>query len=219
MTLGSDGPNDDLISNPLEIGGLLRNLANQRDGLIIDYAQWHIVTRILDVDITARTFIFYGDTNQSKNESALKADRCVFHATPRGVRIEFVIGRVQDVVFEEKPTFKARFPSVLLCLQRRAYFRVRTPALNPYLCSGSFPNGECFRAEIVDLSLGGVALRVMDDHLGNLEAGGIVRDAELRFTSQSSITVELQFVSYRLPTCSFRSSCCCRRNATVLPAL
>jgi c-di-GMP-binding flagellar brake protein YcgR len=197
MTQGSDGPNDDAISNPLEIGGLLRSLANQRDVLTADYAEWHIITRILDVDIAARTFIFDRDANQSKNESVLKADRCAFHATPRGIRVEFMIGRVQHVVFEGKPAFQARFPSVLLFLQRREYFRVPTPVLNPYLCSGSLPNGEHFRAEIVDLSLGGVALRMMDDHLGNLETGTVLHDAELHFTSQSPIVLDLEFVSYR----------------------
>jgi c-di-GMP-binding flagellar brake protein YcgR len=197
MTPESDGWNDGSISNPLEIGGLLRSLAYRLDNLTADYTERRTVTRILDVDTTARTFIFDWDTDRIEYEAALGADRWIFHATPRGIRVEFSVGRVQPIVFEDKPAFQARFPKDLLCRQRREYFRVQTPVLDPYLCGGSLPNGERFRAEIVDLSLSGIALRMMDDHLGNLETGSIVHNAELHFTGQSPISLDLQFVSYR----------------------
>jgi c-di-GMP-binding flagellar brake protein YcgR len=193
----SDSWNDGLISNPLEIGGLLRSLAYRLDNLTADYAERHTITRILEVDIAARTFIFDSDTDQIEYEAALHAVRWIFHATPRGVRVEFSVERVQPVVFEEQPAFRARFPAVLLCRQRREYFRVQTPVKDPYLCIGSLANGERFCAEMVDLSLSGVALRITDDHLGNLETGSIVRNAELHFTGQSPISLDLQFVSYR----------------------
>lgn len=193
----SDGRNDGFISNPLEIGGLLRSLAYRLDILTADYAERHTITRILDVDIAVRTFIFDWNTDQMDYEAALGADRWIFHATPRGIRVEFSVERVQPIVFEEKPAFQASFPAVLLCRQRREYFRVQTPVLEPYLCSGSLANGERFRAEIVDLSLSGVALRMTDEHLGNLDTGSIVRGAELHFTGQSPISLDLQFVSYR----------------------
>jgi c-di-GMP-binding flagellar brake protein YcgR len=193
----SNGWNDGVISNPLEIGGLLRSLAHRLDNLTADYAERNTIARILDVDIAARTFKVDSNTDQIEYEAALGADRWIFHATPRGIRVEFSVERVQPVVFQGKPAFQARFPAVLLCQQRREYFRVQTPVKDPYLCSGSLANGERFRAEIVDLSLSGVALRVTGDHLGNLETGSIVRDAELHFNGQSPISLDLQFVSYR----------------------
>ncbi|CAN7773812.1 flagellar brake protein [Caballeronia sp. LjRoot34] len=193
----SDSWNDGSISNPLEIGGLLRSLAHRLDNLTADYGEQHTITRILDVDIAARTFIFDSNADQIKFEVTLSGVRWIFHAAPRGIRMEFSVDGVQPVSFEGKAAFKGRFPSVLLCRQRREYFRVRTPVLDPYLCSGSLANGERFRAEIVDLSLSGVALRMIDDHLGNLDTGSIVRDAELHFSGQSPISLDLQFVSYR----------------------
>ena len=197
MTPESDGQKDGCISNPLEIGGLLRSLAHRLDCLTAEFADFRANTRLLDVDIAARTFIFNWNTNQLEYEAALNADHWTFQATPRGIRIEFSVGRVQSIVFKGKPVFRSRFPSLLLCRQRREYFRVQTPVLNPYLCSGSLANGERFRAEIVDLSLSGVALRMMDDRLDNLETGSIVRDAKLHFTGQSPISLDLQFVSHR----------------------
>jgi flagellar brake protein len=197
MAAESDSWNDGYISNPLEIGGLLRSLADRLDHLSAGYAGRHTVARILDVDVARRTFIFDWDSDQTESGAALDADHWIFHATPRGVRVEFSVERVRPAVFKEKASFEARFPAVLLCRQRREYFRVQTPVLDPYLCSGWFANGERFRAEIVDLSLSGVALRMTDEHLGYLETGSIVRDAELHFPGQSSISLDLQFVSCR----------------------
>jgi flagellar brake protein len=197
MTPESDGRNEGFVSNPLEIGGLLRSLTDRLDSLTADYAGWHAITHILNVDIAERTFTFDWNTNQMEYEAALVADPWVFRATPRGIQMEFSVGRVQPIVFEGKPVFQSKFPALLLCRQRREYFRVQTPVLDPYFCSGSLANGERFRAEIVDLSLSGVALRMVDDRLGNLGTGSIVRDAELHFTGQSLISLDLQFVSYR----------------------
>jgi c-di-GMP-binding flagellar brake protein YcgR len=199
MISESDGWNDGVISNPLEVGGLLRSLAHRLDNLTASYAERHAIMRILDVDIAARTFIFDSDADQIEYEVALGAVRWIFHAAPRGIRVEFSVERVQLIVFQGKAAFQARFPKVLLCRQRRGYFRVQTPTKDPYLCSGSLANGERFRAEIVDLSLSGVALRITDDGLGNLETGSIVRGAELHFTGKSPISLDLQFVSYRDP--------------------
>src|SRR5471032_1443654 len=181
MTAESDGWNDGYISNPLEIGGLLRSFADRLDHLSADYAGRHTVARILDVHTSGRTFIFDLDTDQIEDNAAPGADRWIFHAAPRGVRVEFSVERVRPVVFKEKASFQAGFPAVLLCRQRREYFRVQTPVLDPYLCSGLFANGVRFRAEIVDLSLSGVALRMTEEHLGYLETGSIVHEAELQF--------------------------------------
>src|SRR5476649_2004626 len=94
----SDRRIDGLISNPLEIGGLLRSLAHRLDNLTADYGERHTIARILEVDIAAQTFIFDSDTDQIEYEAALRAIRWIFHATPRGVRVEFSVDRVQPVV-------------------------------------------------------------------------------------------------------------------------
>jgi c-di-GMP-binding flagellar brake protein YcgR len=197
MTSGSDGPNGNVISNPLEIGGLLHSLANRRDILTVECGDLQFTTHILNIDIAARTFVINRNTNQIEDETVAKSDSSIFHAMPRGVRFEFLVERMHPVVLGGKPAFQTSFPSTLLYLQRREYFRVRTPVINPYLCIGSLPNGERFRAEIVDLSVSGVALRMMDDHIGELKMGSTLHAAELHFTGQSPVALDLQFVSNR----------------------
>ena len=60
------------------------------------------------------------------------------------------------------PAFVAEFPEVLFYVQRREYFRVDAPVLNPYVCKGQLADGSAFRFEVHDLSLGGVGIRTSD---------------------------------------------------------
>ncbi|MCW0054157.1 flagellar brake protein, partial [Burkholderia pseudomallei] len=57
LDAGHSGP-DYARRNPLEIGVQLRNLVNRRDFLTVQYPGGQLVTRLLEVDVGARTFTF-----------------------------------------------------------------------------------------------------------------------------------------------------------------
>jgi flagellar brake protein len=186
--------------NPLEIGVSLRNLANRGDFLTAQNGEAQIVTRLLDVDATAHTFVFDGGGTAEQNRAVLAAQRLFFSASPDGVRVEFTTGAVRETVFDGHPAFVADFPPVLYYMQRREYFRVEAPVLDPYICSGTLPNGDVFRFEVHDLSLGGVALRTTDERVADLEMGITIQDAELHFTATGRVTLDIKLVSHREST-------------------
>ena len=184
-------------SNPLEIGVSLRNLANRGDFLTAEYHGGQIVTRLLDVDVTAHTFIFDWGGVAEQNAVVLAAPKLIFHAAPDGVRVEFSTTTARRTTFDGRPAFEADFPAVLYYMQRREYFRVEAPVLDPYICSGELPDGERFRFEVHDLSLGGVALRTMDDRVASLAMGITLHDVELHFSTPGKVTLDLKLVSHR----------------------
>jgi flagellar brake protein len=188
--------------NPLEVGVSLRNLANRGDFLTAQYGDAQIVTRILDVDVTAHTFIFDWGGVPEHNAYVLAAQKLFFSAAPDGVRLEFTTGTPRQTSFDGRPAFEVEFPPVLYYMQRREYFRVEAPVLDPYICSGSLPDGERFRFEVHDLSLGGVALRTLDERVAALELGSVIQDAELHFTTTGRVTLDIKLVSHR----EFKSS-------------
>jgi c-di-GMP-binding flagellar brake protein YcgR len=197
-----DHPADFGRRNALEIGVSLRNLANRGDFLNAQYGDGQIVTRILDVDVPAQTFVFDWGGVPEQNQAVLAADNLIFHAAPEGVRVEFATGAPKETVFEGRPAFVADFPPVLFYMQRREYFRVEAPVLDPYICSGVLPNGDRFRFEVHDLSLGGVALRTMDERVADLEMGVTLKDVELHFSNPGKVVLDLQLVSHREATTS-----------------
>ncbi|MGF6302231.1 c-di-GMP-binding flagellar brake protein YcgR [Paraburkholderia sp. WC7.3g] len=183
--------------NPLEIGVQLRNLVNRGDFLTVEYAGGQLVTRLLDVDVRERTFTFDWGALSDQNAELLGAPRCQFHASPDGVRVEFTTPTPRETRFEGLPAFEADFPEVLFHVQRREYFRVAAPILDPFLCTGRLPEGDTFRFEVHDLSLGGVGMRTTDQRVGELPMGARLRDCELTLGALGRLSLDLQLVSHR----------------------
>jgi c-di-GMP-binding flagellar brake protein YcgR len=183
--------------NPLEIGVSLRNLVNRGDFLTVDHGKGQIVTRLLDVNPLARTFVFDWGKVADENVAVLATENLMFSASPEGVRVEFATGTPREIVVDGHPAFEADFPPVLFYMQRREYFRVEAPVLDPYICSGVLPSGERFRFEVNDLSLGGVALRTMDERVAALEIGVILQDVELHFSNPGKVVLDVQLMSNR----------------------
>ena len=182
---------------PSEVGVQLRNLLNRKDFLTARFGNGQIVTRLLEVDSPGRTFIFDWGSVAADNTAVLAAGRLFFNAAPDGVRVEFATDTPREVAFGGSPAFEAAFPSVLYYLQRREYFRVETPVLDPWLVIGALPNGERFRFEMNDLSLGGVSLRTIDERARGLEAGMAIDQVELRFGPLGKVMLDLEVVSPR----------------------
>jgi c-di-GMP-binding flagellar brake protein YcgR len=183
--------------NPLEIGVQLRNLLNRGDFLTVQYNGGQLVTRILDVDARGRKFVFDWGALAEQNRGMLAAPRCMFHASPEGVRVEFTTSTPSETRFEGLPAFEAAFPEVLYYVQRREYFRVDAPIIDPYLCRGRLPDGDSFRFEVHDLSLGGIGLRTTDERVAELPMGTTLTDVEVVLNTHGTLLLDMQLVSHR----------------------
>lgn len=183
--------------NPLEIGARLRNLANGSDFLSVQYAGGQLVTQLLDVDVRTRTFIFDWGSSPEQNRGLLAAPRCHFSAQPDGVRIEFATASPRETRYEGLPAFEVDFPEVLFYLQRRKYFRVDTPILDSYTCTGCLPKGDAFHFEVHDLSLGGIGVRTTDERVAELPVGTYLRNCELSLGTLGRLSLDLELVSHR----------------------
>jgi c-di-GMP-binding flagellar brake protein YcgR len=201
----SNGPTEDAAENyhhfgrrnPLEIGVQLRNLANRGDFLTVQYKGGQLVTKILDVDVRARTFSFDWGALPTQNKGVLASPSCTFRASPEGVRVEFSTVTPQETTFEGLPAFEAPFPDVLFYMQRREYFRVDAPVLDPYFCRGQLPEGDAFRFEVHDLSLGGIGLRTTDERAAELPMGIVLPDVEVHLNGHGMLLLDLELVSMR----------------------
>ena len=149
-------PPDYARRNPLEIGVQLRNLVNRGDFLTVQYPGGQLVTRLLEVDVGARTFTFDWGALAEQNASILGASHCTPRPRRRACASNSPRHAARDAL-RGLPAFVADFPDVLMCIQRREYFRVDAPIVDPFLCRGKLPDGESFLFEVHNLSLGGGA--------------------------------------------------------------
>jgi flagellar brake protein len=186
--------------HPLQIAVCLRNLMNGQDFVTLEFDGRQIVTQVLDVDSRHARFVFDMGSIASDNDALLAARQLTFRSVPGGVRTEFATAQATRIVFEGRPAFEAPFPPLLYYVQRREFFRVQTPVLDPYVASGRCPSGSRFSLELQDLSLGGIALKTADASFGSLEAGTVLHDVTLRLGSIGSMQVDLQIVAPRVLT-------------------
>jgi c-di-GMP-binding flagellar brake protein YcgR len=170
-------PNNFGKRNPLEIGVALKNLMNRGDFVAVQYRGGQLVTRILDVDVGARQFVFDWGSMAEQNKALLASDKNLFTAQPDGVRLEFWSGLPVAIEYEGRPAFIGAFPDVLYFMQRREYFRVSTPILDPFICRGKFADGSEFDYEVHDISLGGVGVRTTDERAAALALEEVLHDA------------------------------------------
>ncbi|SAL01295.1 flagellar brake protein [Caballeronia ptereochthonis] len=185
---------------PAEISMCLRNLARRRDMLTVTSAQGQIITQLLEVDAREARIVFDWGGVESDNRALLKARQLYFKAAPDGVRVEFTTDAARAVTYEGRQAFEVSFPEKLYQFQRREYFRVPAPILDPFYAKGAYADGEAFRYEVHDLSLGGIALRTDTPRLAETEIGTVFNDVVLQLGPGAAFSVDLQLVSPRSVT-------------------
>lgn len=121
-------------------------------------------------DMVLTTLISWGENgllldfgaSSEMNEAALNADKLFCSAQLDKVEIQFILRGVKRVVVDGRPTFHAQLPDSILRLQRREYFRLLTPIINPLRCrlrcNDASGASIALSAPVVDISIGGVSL-------------------------------------------------------------
>ncbi|SAK81262.1 YcgR family protein [Caballeronia hypogeia] len=182
---------------PSEIALCLRHLVQRRDMLTVTSARGQIVTQLLEVDVREKRIVFDWGGVESDNRALLEARQLYFKGAPDGVRVEFTTAAAHAVTYEGRQALEVGLPEKLYQFQRREYFRVPTPILEPFYAKGAFADGEAFRYEVHDLSLGGIALRMDSPRLAETEIGTVFNDVVLHLGAGVSLPVDLELVSPR----------------------
>ena len=117
-----------------------------------------VLTRFLAVDAQSQTLIFDWGSDEETNQKMMASERNVFVCSPDGVKTQFITGQVHQVSYEGSPAFEVDLPTQVIKLQRREFFRIRTPAGSPLLCTIDDYQGAPIDLQVFDISLGGLAL-------------------------------------------------------------
>ncbi|EKS70448.1 MULTISPECIES: flagellar brake protein [Caballeronia] len=185
---------------PSEISIVLRTLVQRGDMLTVTSGRGQIVTQLLKTDAREACIVFDWGGVEADNRVLLEARQLYFKGAPDGVRVEFTTLAARAVTYEGRQAFEVPFPEKLYQFQRREYFRVPTPVLEPFYAKGAFADGEAFRHEVHDLSLGGIALRMDTPRLAETERGTLFRDVVLHLGPGAALPVDLELVSPRSVT-------------------
>ncbi len=147
-----------LRSRP-DIIHVLRELSRKPD-IITGYfneGSSYLLTAVLGVLPDRDLVVLDHGPDDTVNQWATAADRIICVTKHDNVTIRFAISDLKRAKFQQQPVFAAPLPDGVFRLQRREFFRVPAPMLNPIVCRVSEENHD-WDLEAVDISIGGIGL-------------------------------------------------------------
>lgn len=187
-----------MLQSRAEIVSLLRRIVADH-ALVTVYPKREedfFVSAILESDPEHGRLVLDVPAGQVARQRALLESKLVCVAFLENVKMQFAITALREILYDGKPAFEAGLPDSLLRLQRREFFRVRTPKLAPASCR--IPQSEgASRYEsvrVVNLSVGGLAVLV-HPHRFELASGSVVQNCFLDLPGAGPIKVSFRVVN------------------------
>jgi c-di-GMP-binding flagellar brake protein YcgR len=183
------------VYSRFEIVSLLRAVADARIPVTIYFNQGveFIVTNVLDVNPEFEELILDLGADDAANQRLLESARMTVVAFLDHIKLQFQAQRAEETVHEQLPALRIRLPEVLLRLQRRDFYRIRTPVARPAAASVPDPSdpGRRLSLRIFDLSCGGVAL-VAGESDAPLAPGTLLQDCRIDLPEVGALNTALE---------------------------
>jgi c-di-GMP-binding flagellar brake protein YcgR len=148
------------VDSDVEIAYILRGL--MKSGALVTLyfngGREFVVSAVLAVEAERGFVILDSGANRELNDRLLRGGEMSVVSSQDGVRVQFACRKVEGVSFEGRLAFRIAVPDSVIKLQRREYYRLPTPLINPLKCEVPAAEGERVEMPIADISLGGVCL-------------------------------------------------------------
>lgn len=116
-----------------------------------------LVTSIVGLDKPKRLIYLGCGGDDAVNKAILDSATVMFTTSQDQIKVQFSTGRIERLLYENEPTFRAPYPTEVIRFQRREYFRLATQILKPIKCF--IPVGENHvETTVVDISVGGIGV-------------------------------------------------------------
>jgi flagellar brake protein len=148
------------VDADVEIAYILRGLmkAGALVTLYFNRGREFVVSAVLGVEPERGFVVLDSGANAELNDRLLRGGEISMVSSQDGVRVQFVGSKVEGISFDGRLAFRIPFPDSVVKLQRREYYRLLTPLLNPLKCEVPAAEGQRVEMPIADISLGGVCL-------------------------------------------------------------
>ena len=189
-----------MVYSRFEIVAMLRQLG-ERSNLTTCYFDQHAgfaVTTLLAVNPEFEEVVFDAPSEEPALRRLLTTETLVFVSFVDQIKLQFRARKAEATLFDGKPAFRVRLPQGVLRMQRRDFFRVRTPIAKPATCLVPHPVGATRndgprtyeQLKVLDLSVGGVALLTYPERFA-LTAGQALRDCYLDLPGIGQLAISL----------------------------
>ncbi|SPJ17801.1 putative Flagellar brake protein YcgR [Burkholderiales bacterium] len=180
-----------------EIVAILQRIGRERTLVTIYTGDGEFsVSMILNVDPDFDEATFDMPVNPEAQARVLAASDLVFVIFFENVKVQFRAQIAQATTFEGRAAFRVRLPTQMLRLQRREYFRVRTPLMGQASCLVPQESGasKYESLQVLNISIGGLAV-LSYPHNFDLPLGETIRNCFLDLPGIGPVNVAFRVVN------------------------
>jgi c-di-GMP-binding flagellar brake protein YcgR len=116
------------------------------------------LTAILEIDEKNNSIVFDYGPKEALNQQLLKAPRITFEADFAGIKASFKGRNVQQILYNGEPAFAMLIPESIFWMQRREYFRIKSPRSKGSYCQLNLQGQDPVNLLLYDISLTGFSL-------------------------------------------------------------
>ena len=188
-----DGVSSFTVSWKKEIVYILRAVMEKTE-LVSAYfnrGESFILTSIIAIDPDEELVFLDLGANEVFNKKILDSERIVFVTAHDKVKVQFVGRWIEKAQFKGRDVFRIELPKSLIKLQRRDYYRVTTPIINPLKCIVLMDGQHKAEMVVADISIGGVGV-VLPSADAAVEPGMIFNECSLVLPEIGNIVTTLE---------------------------
>lgn len=130
------------------------------------------LTAILKIDEVNNAIIFDYGPKEDIDQRLLKATKITFEASFSGIKSSFKGNRVKQILYNGTPAFTMPIPESLFWMQRREYFRIKSPHSKGSYCQLILEGHEPVNLMLYDISLTGFSVLNTSAEISNLLVSG-----------------------------------------------
>lgn len=186
-----------LLYSRSEILFILRSVIQKGCMLTVyfDNGRHFFLTTLLAISEDGDWLYFDPGGDAEINRLALAAKKFLLTTMVDKVKVQFSIAGLQTTQAGARKALAGRTPETILRLQRREYYRLSTPIVNPLKCALAIPRPDgspiAMELTVLDISGGGVGLQMPTELAGRLEAGALLVDCRLNLPNEGLLTTSL----------------------------
>lgn len=126
------------------------------------------ITTLLEINEKNNTVFFDYGPKEDLNQHLLQTNKVRFNTKYTGIKVSFVGEELKKISYKGEPAFSMPVPKSLYWMQRREYFRVKSPLSKSSYCQLLVKDREPVNLKLYDISLTGFALLNVSKEISEL---------------------------------------------------
>lgn len=123
------------------------------------------LTTIIEIDKKNNTMVLDYGPKEYLNNQLLNTDKTIFRTEYTGIKASFSGVGIKKVRHDGEWAFSMPLPKSMLWLQRREFYRIRSPIAKYSYCQVMLPEQEPIKLNIYDISVSGFSMLTYDTPL------------------------------------------------------